>query len=71
MLKALRSKFSQHSELATALLDTGDQDLVEHTKRDHYWGDGGDGTGQNVQGRLLTQVREELRARFHFRLSKS
>lgn len=62
MLKALRVKFSQHEDLREALLATGDAKLVEHSKRDSYWGDGGDGTGRNMLGRLLMELREELRS---------
>lgn len=28
---------------------------------DDYWGDGGDGSGKNMLGRILMQVRESLR----------
>jgi ribA/ribD-fused uncharacterized protein len=62
MLDALRAKFTQHEELKAILLGTGDAVLVEHTANDSYWGDGGDGSGKNRLGRLLMQVREELRA---------
>ncbi len=61
MLDALRAKFTQHAHLRTLLLATGDNDLVEHTANDHYWGDGGDGSGKNMLGRLLMRVRQELR----------
>lgn len=60
MLVALRAKFTQHPELQARLLATGDELLVEHTHLDHYWADGGDGSGQNRLGELLMQVREEL-----------
>lgn len=63
MLKALRAKFSQHSELAIVLLSTGNDEIVEHTARDSYWADGGDGSGRNKLGELLMQVRSELRVR--------
>ena len=43
------------------LLDTGDRKLVEHMNWDSYWGDGGDGSGQNKLGKLLMKLREELR----------
>jgi hypothetical protein len=62
MLTALRAKFSQHEELRALLLGTGEARLVEHTDRDSYWGDGGDGSGKNRLGALLMQVRAELRA---------
>ena len=61
MLEALRAKFTQHNELKELLLSTGDAALVEHTFNDSYWGDGGDGSGRNMLGTLLCQVREELK----------
>ena len=60
MLAALRAKFSQHPDLTEMLMATGERILVEHTPLDAYWGDGGDGTGQNRLGVLLMQVRSEL-----------
>ena len=62
MREALRAKFSQHQDLRKILLDTGDAEIVEHTSNDSYWGDGGDGSGKNMLGRLLMEVRDELRA---------
>lgn len=61
MTKAVRAKFSQHEQLRVILLGTGDAVLVEHTANDHYWGDGGDGSGQNMLGCILMQIRQELR----------
>ncbi|MEO5928954.1 MAG: NADAR domain-containing protein, partial [Candidatus Kapaibacterium sp.] len=43
------------------LLDTGNAEIIEHTKRDTYWGDGGDGSGRNMLGLILMRVRDELR----------
>jgi predicted NAD-dependent protein-ADP-ribosyltransferase YbiA (DUF1768 family) len=40
---------------------TGDARIVEHTERDDFWGDGGDGSGANMLGRLLMELRDELR----------
>ncbi len=62
MRDAVTAKFTQHDDLRALLLSTGDAKLVEHTENDDDWGDGGDGSGQNWLGRILTQVREELRA---------
>jgi ribA/ribD-fused uncharacterized protein len=62
MHEALLAKFTQHAELRTTLLATGDAKIVEHTENDRYWGDGGDGSGKNQLGQILMQVREELRA---------
>jgi len=61
MREALRAKFTQHEELARRLLATGEARLVEHTEHDDFWGDGGDGRGKNMLGRLLMEVRQALR----------
>ena len=61
MLQALRMKFSQNPEIVRELLATGDANIIEHTRNDAYWADGGDGTGKNKLGLLLMQVREELK----------
>jgi len=61
MRRAVLAKFSQHAELREELLATGDAKIVEHTERDDYWGDGGDGSGKNMLGRILMEVREALR----------
>jgi N-glycosidase YbiA len=53
---------SLHRKLARRLLDTGDAVLVERTAHDAYWGDGGDGSGQNRLGALLMRLRDELAA---------
>jgi ribA/ribD-fused uncharacterized protein len=63
MLAGLRAKFAQHAALRATLLGTGDAEIVEHTGKDRSWGDGGDGSGRNMLGRLLMRVRDELRAR--------
>lgn len=63
MREALYAKFEQHDDLRFELLATGDAPLVEHTPDDDYWGDGGDGSGRNMLGRLLVEVRDILRER--------
>ena len=61
MYEAVRAKFIQHPELRNLLLATGDATLIEHTAKDHFWADGGDGTGENWLGKILMNVRVELR----------
>ncbi len=61
MREAVLAKFTQHDDLRELLLSTGDATLVEHTENDSYWGDGGDGSGRNRLGRILMEVRDELR----------
>lgn len=60
MMRGLMNKFTHHPKLATLLKSTGTAIIVEHTKNDKYWGDGGDGTGKNRLGHLLMQVRSLL-----------
>lgn len=57
---ALRAKFAAHPAIRKTLLDTGSATLIEHTEKDRYWGDGGDGTGKNRLGVLLMRLRDEL-----------
>lgn len=61
MRRAVREKFTQHEDICRILLSTGDARIVEHTEKDSYWGDGGDGSGKNMLGRILMEIREELR----------
>ncbi len=62
MLEGLRAKFRQHPDLAARLVESSPRHLAEHTAKDDYWGDGGDGSGLNRLGELLMQVRDELRS---------
>jgi N-glycosidase YbiA len=62
MRAAVRAKFTQHKDIREILLSTGNAEIIEHTTNDRYWGDGGDGHGQNWLGRILMEIREELRA---------
>jgi ribA/ribD-fused uncharacterized protein len=61
MRDAVLAKFTQHEDLCAILLGTGDAVLVEHTRNDDYWGDGGDGHGKNKLGKILMSVRGQLR----------
>jgi ribA/ribD-fused uncharacterized protein len=63
MYDLVRQKFRQHPELSEKLLATGDAVLIEG----NWWGDTFwgvcDGQGENHLGRILMEVREELKAR--------
>lgn len=61
MYKCVRAKFTQHKDLRALLLQTGTAKIVEHTKNDAYWADGGDGSGKNMLGQILMQIRDELK----------
>ncbi len=62
MREAVTAKFTQHLKLRELLLWTGDARLIEHTRNDRYWADGGDGTGRNQLGIILMELRQTLRA---------
>jgi ribA/ribD-fused uncharacterized protein len=63
MRRAVLRKFETHADIRALLLDTGEEQIVEHAPRDHYWGSGADGSGKNMLGRILMEVRATLRAR--------
>lgn len=63
MHQAVLAKFTQNEEIRKILLSTGDEKIVEHTERDSYWGDGGDGSGKNMLGQILMRVRIELQGK--------
>jgi ribA/ribD-fused uncharacterized protein len=70
MYTAVRAKFAQHTGLRKRLLATGNAILIEHTRHDRYWGDGGDGTGRNMLGSILMRVREELRGSHQMKMDE-
>ncbi len=55
-------KCHAHPEVAQALLDTGDQMIVETSLYDYYWGCGRDQRGHNYYGKMLMDIRKRLRA---------
>lgn len=61
MRRADLAKFTQHTDLAELLLATGDAELVEDSPSEPYWGIGPDGQGKNWAGRVLMEVRDQLR----------
>src|SRR3972149_7316486 len=60
MYKVVWYKFQQHPDIKQVLINSGLRPLYEHTHNDSYWGDGGDGSGQNKLGRILMKIREKL-----------
>lgn len=60
MLAGLIAKFSQNAALRDELLATKYAFLVEHSKKDAYWGDG-HADGLNRLGVLLMEVRKLMR----------
>src|SRR6266704_190398 len=64
MKQVLREKFTQHNDLREALLATGEARLVESATVDNtvnrLWGEV-NGRGKNMLGKLLMELRAELR----------
>jgi ribA/ribD-fused uncharacterized protein len=63
MRQAVLRKFETHYEARVVLLGTGDAEIIEDSPTDYYWGCGADGTGKNMLGRILMEVRADLRRR--------
>lgn len=61
MRRALLAKFRSHADIRAILLATDDQPLVENAPNDYYWGCGIDGSGKNMLGQLLVEIRQTLR----------
>ena len=60
MYRALMAKFEQHKALGAQLGRTQKAWLIEHPPKDAHWGDGGDGKGWNMLGKLLMLVRWQI-----------
>ena len=64
MRKVVMRKFETHEEICNILISTGNETLVEKTTGDTYWGCGTDGTGKNMLGIILMEVRATLREKY-------
>ncbi|MFJ2133683.1 NADAR family protein [Streptomyces sp. NPDC087845] len=62
MRRAVATKFRARADIRDILLSTADEEIVEDTTTDHYWGRGRTGTGKNMLGRILMRTRNQLRA---------
>lgn len=63
MARQLYYKFHENQFLREYLLHTKDQILIENNPHDDYWGIG-DGNGKNVLGKMLMEIREELKGEY-------
>lgn len=61
MRRGLRAKFTQNPELSELLVSTVDAALIENSPTDSFWGCGHDSCGHNWLGRLLMELRMELK----------
>jgi hypothetical protein len=60
MYYALIAKFTQNEDLKVAVLSTGNEELIEISPTDYYWGIGRKRTGENKLGRMLQLIRSKL-----------
>lgn len=56
-----RAKATQHQDFRDVLVATGRRELIENSPWDSYWGCGADGNGQNIAGKILMKIRDELK----------
>lgn len=69
MFDILKAKFEQNQGAREQLLSTGNAELIHNTgdrmvfkQDDAYWGNGFNGNGLNMMGRILMAVRSELQS---------
>lgn len=60
MGEGVLKKFETHDDLRELLLSTGYEKLIESAPNDYYWGCGADGTGKNMLGKILMEIREHF-----------
>lgn len=60
MREAVHQKFLTHQDIREILLGTGEEEIVENAPGDYYWGSGADGSGKNMLGIILMEVRRQL-----------
>ncbi len=61
MSRALYTQCQVYPEMAEAILQTGDQRLVESSQYNYFWGCGRDRRGENQFGQVLMGIRTKLR----------
>ena len=61
MYDAVYEKFKQNPEICKKLIATGDAYIIEETTKENFWGCGPDYNGQNTYGKILCEVRKQLR----------
>lgn len=62
MGKALRKKFNI-DQFKNLLLSTGNIEIIEYSNRDYFWGKNNKGEGLNMLGRLLMEIREDIKTK--------
>lgn len=60
MERVYRAKLAQHPLVREALIRSGDEEIIEDSPVDYFWGGGKDGSGENHLGKLWMKLRAEL-----------
>lgn len=61
MTRGMYTKCKAWPEVAEALMDSGEREIVDTTEYDYFWGIGRDTRGENRFGQVLTDIRKKLR----------
>ena len=61
MLTGILEKFRQNNDILYKLISTCDEEIVEETTKENFWGCGPKKDGENNYGKLLMVAREILR----------
>ena len=64
MLEGVLAKFRAHKDIMKKLIETGDEEIIENTDIDYYWGCGENKTGRNEFGKILVKAREILKKEY-------
>ena len=65
MRKCVLNKFQLHYNLRRILIETGNEEIIEDSPYDAYWGRGPNGDGKNKLGKILMETREYLKEHAH------
>lgn len=60
MTIVINSKLKQHKDFEENLKNSLLKRIIYHTKKDKFWGDGPDGNGKNILGKILMKCRNNL-----------
>jgi ribA/ribD-fused uncharacterized protein len=71
MTRAIYTKCKTYPEVAERLLATGDKKLVENSAYDYFWGCGRDRRTENTNGKVMMNVREQIRTELEVSLNTS
>ena len=64
-----RAKLAQHPDVARALEETGERELIKVHPTDEYWGTGSTNHGQNQMGKLWMKLRAEQKNQVRYQIS--